>query len=123
FASTTLEGITDDETYFRRRGRQRFPCGCDRADGERAGKENNSPAAEDEGLRRQVEGREGEDRRQGPRGLPHLHERLPEGVRTALAGPRERPHSRTELGLARARYFSSRAGGYPDWQRPDFLLR
>src|SRR3979411_3014608 len=79
----------DDETYLRRRNCERFPCRCDRADGDRAGKEADSAAAKDEGLRREVERREGEDRRQGPRRLPDLHEHLPQGVRAR--GRRRRP--------------------------------
>src|SRR4030088_3771305 len=76
----------DDETELRRRNGERFPCRCDRADGDRAGKEADSAAAKDEGLRREVERREGEDRRQGPRRLPDLHEHLPQGVRARADG-------------------------------------
>src|ERR1700716_341318 len=84
-----LRETPDDETYLRRRNCERFPCRCDRADGDRAGKEADSAAAKDEGLRREVERREGEDRRQGPRRLPDLHEHLPQGVRAraGVAGP------------------------------------
>src|SRR3979411_3371646 len=86
-----LRETPDDETYLRRRNCQRFPCRCDRADGDRAGKEADSAAAKDEGLRREVERREGEARRQGPRRLPDLHEHLPQGVRAR--GRRRRPPS------------------------------
>src|SRR3979490_1912787 len=84
-----LRETPDDETYLRRRNCERFPCRCDRADGDRAGKEADTAAAKDEGLRREVERREGEDRRQGPRRLPDLHEHLPQGVRARadVAGP------------------------------------
>src|ERR1700716_2365665 len=84
-----LRETPDDETYLRRRNCERFPCRCDRADGDRAGKEDDPAAAKDEGLRREVERREGEDRRQGRRRLPDLHEHLPQGVRAR--GRRRRP--------------------------------
>src|SRR6266404_4655067 len=84
-----LREIPDDETYLRRRDRERFPGrrGC--SDSERTGEEDDPAAAKDEGLRREVERREGEDRRQGPRRLPDLHEHLPQGVRAR--GRRRRP--------------------------------
>src|SRR5499433_783266 len=98
------EGGSDVQTFRGSAVGSRIPDGRGRTDGKRRGKEDHVAAAEDEGLRRQLEGGEGEDRRHGRRRLPQVHERMFEEAELthsglAGAGPTHL-RARTEHGLA-----------------------
>ena len=77
-----MEGISDDETYLSPpRSRALSLRSGDRVDGQRAGRRKTTPQQQKmKDCAGKWKDEKAKTRRQGPRRLPDLHERLPEGV-------------------------------------------